>query len=354
MRVLTSSAQHLVLQLRPWSLWFFGGAFMLAGLLPGLLLAEVSTLECRRTEQPPSCELSRSGLVKDDRYVIPLDQFQGVEVQESRSDGSSTYRVVLLTSEGDRPLTGYSSSGYAGKERLARQIDAFLNDSSQPQLVIQQDSRWLGYLFTLIFSGSGLLVACVMGNVVTCEFDKLGQSFKLTRQGLWGRKTIQHPLHHIQTVHLETSRSNKGRTTYRVALGLKNGDRLPITTYYSSGRKDKQKTADQISEFLDVTTSTPLSLWSLDLREFFQLLTGGQQVRQQSIVRYREILKREPGNLQTQMNLIAALWLEGQRDEAIATVANLKSSLTTQGKLEEAAKLDDYFKTVMDKTPDTK
>ncbi|HEY9815957.1 MAG TPA: hypothetical protein V6D20_09215, partial [Candidatus Obscuribacterales bacterium] len=307
MRVLTSSTQHLVLQLRPWSLWFFGGAFMLFGLLPGLLIAEVATLECRRTEQPPSCELSRSSLVNDDRHVILLDQFQGVEVQESRSDGSSTYRVVLLTSEGDRPLTGHSSSGYAEKERLARQIDTFLNDTNQSQLVIQQDSRWLGYLFTLIFSGSGLAVACLLGKVVTCEFDKLGQSFKLTRRGLWGSKTIEHPLHHIQTVHLETSRSSKGSTTYRVALGLKNGDRLPITTYYSSGRKGKQKTADQISAFLGLTTSTPLSLWNLDLREFFRLLTGGQQTRQQAMVRYRETLEREPGNLQTQMSLVAAL-----------------------------------------------
>ncbi|TVQ24560.1 MAG: hypothetical protein EA367_01510 [Leptolyngbya sp. DLM2.Bin15] len=354
MRVLTSSAQHLVLQLRPWSLWLFGGAFTLFGLLPALLIAEVATLECHRTAQPPSCELSRAGLLKNDRHLILLDHFQGVEVQESRSDDSSTYRVVLLTSEGDRPLTGYYSSGYAGKARQARQIDAFLTDLSQTQLVIQQDSRWLGYLFTLIFSGSGLLVLCLMGNVVTCEFDKLGQSFKLTRRGLLGSKIIKHPLHHIQTVHLETSHGSKGSTTYRVALDLKNGDRLPITTYYSSGRKDKQKTADQISAFLGLTTSTPLSLWNLDLREFLRLLTGGQQVRQQSIVRYRETLEREPGNLQTQMNLIAALWLEGQRDEAIATVEDLKSSLTAQGKAGEAAKLDDYFQTVMDKAPDTK
>ncbi|MBR8838609.1 MAG: hypothetical protein DSM106950_32570 [Stigonema ocellatum SAG 48.90 = DSM 106950] len=46
--------------------------------------------------------------------------------------------------------------------------------------------------------------------------------------------------------------SGSDGSTYRVTIVLVGGDRLPLTSYYSSGTKSKQETASCIKSFLSL------------------------------------------------------------------------------------------------------
>ncbi len=92
-----------------------------------------------------------------------------------------------------------------------------------------------------------------VGQVVTCRFDKTLGSMTLKRQGLLGTKVTEHLIRQILDVRVEESTDSDGDSTYRVSFKLKSGDRLPLTSYYSSGKESKQQTADRIRRFLNLS-----------------------------------------------------------------------------------------------------
>ena len=68
---------------------------------------------------------------------------------------------------------------------------------------------------------------------------------------------------------LTTSRTSKGGTTYRVELETYNGQRYPITFYYSSGYTSKTKLQDKINEAIKNKTD-----FNYTARESFMIIFG--------------------------------------------------------------------------------
>ncbi len=264
MKIIHHSPTLLTLQLRPWFLWLFGAAFSTAGLVVILLLGNVTTLTCQRTGTTGDCKLSQSGVLDSSLQRLPLNEVRGAEIATHHNRDGNTYQIRLLTDTGEIPLTSYYSSGYSSKANVVQQIEQFVSNPEISSLSIQEDGRWFAYPFGGVFLLSGLAIATCFGQVVTCSFDKTMGKFTIQRQGLLGNHQRHYRIQDISNVEIEESRGNNS-STYRVSLVIyddssdgyqrsKNYHQMvPLTTYYSSGYNEKQKTVDSIRNFLDLS-----------------------------------------------------------------------------------------------------
>lgn len=117
------------------------------------------------------------------------------------------------------------------------------------------------YMF--LFGGAcftaSFIISHLCSAVTSCVFDKTLDTFTISRQGLFGKEVIQGRLSEIEDIQVEESTDSDG-STYRVSIVLMSGDRLPLTPYYSSDRKNKQETASYIKSFLRGDKSQSLTL----------------------------------------------------------------------------------------------
>ena len=136
----------------------FGLVFMIMGIFFMFVFGQVTDLSCEKTE---TGKIECSKGVKF-LGVIPLSnsEFRDVyraDVEESCDDDGCSYRVVLTTIDGELPLTSYFTSGWAGKEEIAGQINAFIGSNlNRETLSIQENSGLWASLFSMVFLLVGL------------------------------------------------------------------------------------------------------------------------------------------------------------------------------------------------------
>jgi hypothetical protein len=151
-----------------------GAVFLLVGLGVFAFGASLTTLTCERDgETPGNCTLAQQRPGRSTMRAIALEDVRGAEIEQrtsrsrrsrsgsggSRSRSSTTYRVVLLTTRGDIPLTGAYSSDYGAKQRQVDQLTTFLADGSARTLTLREDNRAFGYAIGGAFAAAGLVVA---------------------------------------------------------------------------------------------------------------------------------------------------------------------------------------------------
>ena len=69
----------------------------------------------------------RSGVFGQRGGVVPFDRIRRAVVQSMNSSDGTTYRVALLTEDGDLPITDAYSTGEAKKQRISETINRALN-----------------------------------------------------------------------------------------------------------------------------------------------------------------------------------------------------------------------------------
>lgn len=246
MKTIEHTATTLKLKQSAWYGWAFGCGFAAAGVLAIVLFAKLDVLSCSRARLSDSvCYLKRTSVFGSTTQTIPLSSLRGAEIEtSSSSDGSSTYRVVLLTQQGIVPFTDYFSSGYSSKEMQARQIQTFVK-SFEPSLLIEEDGRWVAFPFGALFVGVGSAIALFLSRTYAFSFDRRQNTLTVQR----GRTQKQYSLHEIEAIEVEESSDSDG-TTYRVRLVLVSGEYIPLSWYLSSGRESKEKLAATIQAFL--------------------------------------------------------------------------------------------------------
>lgn len=252
MKIVKETPTQLNLLNLPIWLWLFGLIFSGVGLSVIMGFGKVITLNCDRIAPVQSnCQLKSAGLLGISPQERKLEALEGAKVERSDSSDGAAFRVVLLTNQGEIPFTDYYSSGENGKQEIATQISTFLGNSQASSLTLQQDDRWFMFMVGGVFVVAGLAVAVVVGEIVVCEFNKNSGSMILKRHSLLGTKVVERHIHEINNVQIEESHSNDG-STYRVSLVFTTGDRLPLTSYYSSGRQSKQAIAERLQKFLQI------------------------------------------------------------------------------------------------------
>jgi len=242
MKIVQQTPKLLILQLRPMGLWIAGILLGSAGFF-GFLMLQNTTLTCSRNE-PANCQLVTSRLLGlNSKRIIPVNTLRGATVEESGDDEGRYYRVIILTTGDTVPFTYYSDSGFDDKQAIASHIEEFVKNPQITSLKEEQnDQSFFDFFWWCIIVAVGILL---MTPVVTCIFDKTLNTLTIKRQGLLGTKVIEHRLDEIKDVLIEDDDG-----TYRVTIVLVGELSLPLTSYYSSGRKSKQETVSCIKSFL--------------------------------------------------------------------------------------------------------
>jgi hypothetical protein len=252
MRIVKETPTQLNLLSLPIWLWLFGLIFAGIGLAVITGFGKVVTLNCDRVAPVQSnCQLKSAGLLGISLQGRKLEALEGAKVERSDSSDGAAFRVVLVTNQGEVPFTDYYSSGENGKQEIATQISTFLGNSQASSLTLQQDDRWFMLMIGGVFVVVGLAVAVVMGEIVVCEFDRSSGNLTLKRHSVLGTKVIERRIRDIEDVRIEESHGSDS-STYRVSLVFTMGDRLPLASYYSSGRQSKQAIADHLCQFLNL------------------------------------------------------------------------------------------------------
>lgn len=255
MKIIRYDYQHIAIRSNPVGLWIMGLVFVGLAVIAVLFIGDQSTLTCARSAGGQGdCSLAKKTVLKTTTISIPLDQLLEARLATSSDSEGDTYKVVLHTSNGDIPLTSYSSSAYKSHQRTADQINAFISDASQPSLSVKKDSRMLVYILGAVFAGIGLLTLLLTGQI-TVDLDRSKGLATLKRRSLITSSNEEILLGDLVGADVETSHSHDGNT-FRVALLQRSGQRTPLTGYYSSGYKGKQKLAEEINNFLQGRMTT--------------------------------------------------------------------------------------------------
>jgi hypothetical protein len=84
-------------------------------------------------------------------------------VETSCDEDGCSYRVVLLTSNGQQPLTNYYSSDYSAREEMTWEINSYIQSEDNTPLFLTEKSGLIPALFSLIFVLVGLYQTIVKG-----------------------------------------------------------------------------------------------------------------------------------------------------------------------------------------------
>ncbi len=110
----------------------------------------------------------------------------------------------------------------------------------------------------LLFASGGLLVVALLTNVTSLTAERGRGTVTLTSWTLMrGTQRRDIPSRDITQVSIAQSSGADDRT-FRMALVLASGEQVPLTNYYSGGRRDKQAAAQRLSNFLAPDRAAPL------------------------------------------------------------------------------------------------
>ena len=148
--------------------------------------------------------------------------------------------------------------------------------------------------FFLIFRGSliggmfailgGTALVALLAQSVTVTADKAAGVVRIHRWSLLRSSTQETPISDVAQVEVERSHDSDS-STYRTVIVLKNGERLPLRSYYSSGNYHRRKEkAERLSSFLGITgpSAEPPGLTQMvhkGLHPALQLSLQGQDER---------------------------------------------------------------------------
>lgn len=254
MKVIQETHSQMTLRLRPWFLWFFGAIFSTGGLSVAIVGSQVNTFSCNRDNiAPATCQISSKGLFWSKQQVLTLKDIQGAGIRTVKdSKGNSSYHLLILTNEGEVSPLPINFANQTTVTNWVQDIELFLKETQQQNLLIEDDNRLFIVLFGSLFVSTGLAIAVLMGKVVVCDIDKTLGKLTLAKYGIIGNSQTEYSTRDIRAITLQKSVSSKGGSTYRLALVMHSGEYIPFTSYYSSGFRQQQRTADIISQFLNV------------------------------------------------------------------------------------------------------
>ncbi|HEY9623161.1 MAG TPA: hypothetical protein V6C78_22585 [Crinalium sp.] len=206
---------------RQW-LWgtLFGLPFMMVGLGIAVVAGNLTKLECRRTPSHQiTCQRTITGLLGTKTDAI-LGRVIRAGVVTDHGTG-----VVLSTSAGQIELVNHREFVGERQIRIAADINAFINDSQQMQLRVQQDDRLEEVANGAVFFLPGIAVILAALSIpmqVFCQLDKTtGQMTLKRRYRVWGTRTATYKLTDIQQAQIVQSPGSSRHPVYVVQVELK-------------------------------------------------------------------------------------------------------------------------------------
>jgi hypothetical protein len=142
----------------------FGLVVLILGLVFMFIFGQISELRCEKPQlYVVECALDQKFL-----GIIPVSSKTFLDVnnawvETSCDEDGCSYRVVLLTSNGQQPLTNYYSSDYGAREEMTWEINSYIQSEDNTPLFLTEKSGLIPALFSLIFVLVGLYQMIVKG-----------------------------------------------------------------------------------------------------------------------------------------------------------------------------------------------
>ncbi len=264
MKLIQHTDQALTMQMKPWLLWLLSGMSVLIGLAVLMLFSSITTLRCQKILAAATCIIQTTRWLSQPE-AVKLAVIQGAYVETSHYGNGYTYRVQIRTGDGTIPFTLAYSSGYDAKHAIVAQLESFLHRPQQTSISLVDDHRWLGYSLSSVFILSATLITALLGNVVTCTFDRSCDRVTLYQQGLLGKTINYYSLGQVVEIHIEVSQGSIS-DSYCLCLRVAS-DRtstqsevqseahittqlVPLASYFSAGQSEIDEAGERICQFL--------------------------------------------------------------------------------------------------------
>ena len=109
--------------------------------------SDIKRLTCSRTVT--------TGLIREE--AIEINNIKKSQIQQVGRKFRNAYRVMLVTEDGEVPLTEDFKSDKRESLDHIKQLNDFIRNSSEPKLELQVDDRAQSNLFGLMFISTGML-----------------------------------------------------------------------------------------------------------------------------------------------------------------------------------------------------
>ncbi|MCY7406552.1 MAG: hypothetical protein LH631_04010 [Alkalinema sp. CAN_BIN05] len=107
----------------------------------------IKRLACSRTVT--------TGLIRE--ATIEIKNIEKSQIQQVGRKFRNAYRVILVTTDGEVPLTEHFKSDNRESLEHIEQLNEFIQNDSEPKLELQVDDRAQSNLFGLMFISTGML-----------------------------------------------------------------------------------------------------------------------------------------------------------------------------------------------------
>ncbi len=195
------------------------------------------------------------------------------------------------------------------------------------------------------FAILGAVLIVAFSNTVTATFDSNVGRFTRRSRGLLRNREATHPLQEIAGASVEASPSGNPSRSYRVALTLSSGARVPLTTSYSSGKDDKEQVAAAIREFLNLQQAPEVRIPGFG--DMFKLMFDPNATERLggmfggSVSEYEANVRRDPDNLEARRQLGLALAMQNKPREAREHFEAARDLAASRGNRALAAEIDE-------------
>ena len=144
-----------------------------------------------------------------------------------------------------------------------------------------QTGQWL---FSSIFLALGLL-SVLFASVLKINANRITRTLDISRTGLVQRYQREISFNEISTIQLGSSYNRKNGRSYRIEIALKDGEIIPLRKHHSSGRRGKEKKAQELRRFIGVggADSSLGGMFNAALKMAKQVATPQFQAEQESI-----------------------------------------------------------------------
>lgn len=192
------------------------------------------TFDCYRNGSLPTlgqCTLTHHNWITQHQRNWQLDQIKEVrlETEGFQKNGSPRYRIDLHTTTEIIKLP-FTDIRPGLLPAIAEEIRQFLADPQQPGFQEQQDDRRYAFFCVAVCLAFAGLFG-ILGQRVTLEMSRYSPLLTLRRQNLLGTRTFEYPIDQISEVVVQKKRGGKFGQMGRIAIVLKNGQRIVVHNY---------------------------------------------------------------------------------------------------------------------------
>jgi hypothetical protein len=218
-----------------------------------------TTLRCERSGESGTCVLRTSWpLIGGSERVVPLASIRGTEVRASSGGKRTYYKVVLVTNDGDVPLSDHGSTDLLAREEVRRKLYVFLKTPTQPSLEIAYDigSPWA--LAYLLFLALPLLGAIAVFQRIRIFFEwRNGRIRTVHTRGPFRATGRTFRLDEVVRARLVARPGRRGTIEHDVVLDTIGGDAVSLGGGMTTAAKHHQPVVDAINALLARRESVP-------------------------------------------------------------------------------------------------